>query len=73
MGTPLPLSNDLVEVLIRAAVTVGEEVVLAILRAIHSGDVSAVEELTKTGLETADQIALVDAALERSQAAKAGA
>jgi len=73
MATPMPLSPELIEILIRAAVTVGEDIVLAILHAIHGGDVSAVEELTKTGLEEPAKIAMIDAALERSQAAKAGA
>jgi len=69
----LALSPELVEILIHAAITISEEIALAILHAIHGGDVSAVEELTKTGLEEAHQIALIDAALERSQAAKFGA
>jgi len=62
-----------VEILVKAVATIGEEIVLAIIAALKGGDVSAVEQLTKTGLEEAHQIALIDAALEISQAAKAGA
>lgn len=67
------MTPDVVSILIRTAVTLGEEVAIAVMHAIHAGDVSTVEELTKTGLEEPHRIALIDAALERSQAAKAGA
>ncbi len=67
------MSPEVVAILIKTGISLGEQIALAIMHAIHGGDVSAVEELTKTGLEEPHRIALIDAALERSQAAKAGA
>lgn len=67
------IPSDVVEILIRIVATVGEGIALAIMNAIKAGDVDAVQQLTATGLEDAHVIALTDAALKRSQAAKFGA
>lgn len=74
IATPGPsIPADVVEILIRIVVNVGVDLTLAIMNAIKVGDVDAVKQLTATGLETAHQIALTDAALKISQAAKFGA
>jgi hypothetical protein len=68
----MPIDPQVAAILIRAVATIGEEVALAILGAVHGGDVNTVEQLSKK-LDTADQIRLRDEALIASQRAKAHA
>lgn len=66
------MNDEVVDSLIKIAVRLGEEIAIAIARAIRGGDVSAVQELSKV-LEEPEKIALLDAALEAAQTAKAHA
>jgi hypothetical protein len=66
----MPIDPQVATILIRAVATIGEEIAIAILHAVHGGDVNTVEQLSKQ-LPDADQIRLRDEALIASQRAKA--
>ncbi len=68
----MTLTPELIEFLIRAAVTLGEEVAIAILHAMHANDVSAVEQLTAV-LPDEQKILLAGAMNRAQQHAKAAA
>lgn len=66
------MSEQLAEVLIQAAITVGVDAARALFQAINAGDVSTVAELAKV-LPDAHAQAALDEALIAKQRAKAGA
>ncbi len=55
------MSPEIIELLIRAVITIGTEAAVAIMHAVSSGDKSAVEQLAAL-MPSADQLALADEA-----------